>query len=83
MVRVEVDGAFYAPSSFTVVRDDGTRWDFEHPVDGGFQYQAAEVARRVAAGETESPLMPLDGTLAVMRTMDEVRRQVGVRYPGE
>ncbi|CAM5723979.1 hypothetical protein SALBM311S_00521 [Streptomyces alboniger] len=25
--------------------------------------------------------MPLDGTLAVMRTLDAIRDQVGVRYP--
>ncbi|NUS79443.1 MAG: gfo/Idh/MocA family oxidoreductase, partial [Streptomyces sp.] len=29
------------------------------------------------------PLVPLDGTLAVMRTMDAVRERIGVRYPGE
>jgi hypothetical protein len=27
--------------------------------------------------------MPWQGTLDVMRTMDEVRRQIGVGYPGE
>lgn len=81
--RIEVAGSFYAPSSFTVVREDGTRWTYERPVDGGFQYQAAEVARRVDEGVTESPVITLDDTLAVMETMDEIRRQVGVVYPGE
>jgi hypothetical protein len=46
-------------------------------------FEAAEVARRVAAREIESSRMPWQGTLEVMRTMDEVRAQVGVRYPGE
>ncbi len=50
---------------------------------GGFQYQAAEVARRVAEGATESPRMTWQSTLDVMATMDEVRRQIGLRYPGE
>ncbi|WP_250447947.1 Gfo/Idh/MocA family protein [Actinotalea sp. C106] len=81
--RIEIEGAFYRPTRFTVVRDDGSTATFEQPVDGGFQYQAAEVARRIAAGETESPVITLDNTLEVMRTMDEIRRQVGVRYPGE
>jgi predicted dehydrogenase len=52
-------------------------------VDGGFQYEVAEVARCIDAGKTESPLMTLDNTLEVMRTMDEIRRQVGVVFPGE
>lgn len=45
------------------------------------QFEAAEVMRAVRAGETESPLVPLDGSLAVMRTLDAVRDRVGVRYP--
>jgi hypothetical protein len=36
--------------------------------------------RCLRAGETESPLVPLDGTLAVMRTLDAVRERIGVRY---
>ena len=52
-------------------------------MDGGFQYQAAEVARRIAAGETESPAITLENSLQVMRTLDEIRRQAGVVYPGE
>ncbi|GGC04466.1 Gfo/Idh/MocA family protein [Cellulomonas carbonis] len=81
--RIEVASDFYRPTTFTVVRADGERRTVEGLVDGGFQYQAAEVARRVAEGATESPLMTWDMTLDVMRTMDEVRRQVGVAYPGE
>lgn len=81
--RVEVAGDFYRPTSFTVVRDDGSRRTFTQPVDGGFQYQAAEVARCVAEGSLESESITLEDSLAVMRTLDEVRRQVGVRYPGE
>ena len=81
--RIEVAGDFYRPTSFTVTRDDGTWWSYHREVDGGFQYQAAEVARRITAGETESPTITLDNTLEVMRTLDEIRRQAGVVYPGE
>ena len=80
---VRVDGDFYEPTSFTVQRRDGRTWRFEQPMARTFAHQAAEVARRVAAGQTQSPLMTWDGTLAVQRVMDEVRRQVGVVYPGE
>lgn len=38
---------------------------------------------RVRAGDTESPLVPLAGSLAVMRTLDSVRERIGVRYPSE
>jgi len=81
--RIEVAGDFYRPTSFTVTLNDGTWWSYDREVDGGFQYQAAEVARRIAAGETESPTITLENSLQVMRTLDEIRRQAGVVYPGE
>jgi predicted dehydrogenase len=49
----------------------------------GLRLQAAEVARCVRAGLTQSPVIPLDETLAVMRTMDTARACFGLRYPGE
>jgi predicted dehydrogenase len=81
--HIQVEGSFYAPTSFTLTRNDGARWTFERPAKMGLQYEAAEVARCVAAGRTESERMTWDGTLDVMRTMDEVRRQIGLSYPGE
>ena len=81
--RIEITSDFYRPTSFAVIREDGTWWSYDREVDGGFQYQAAEVARRVAEGATESPRITHQNTLEVMRTMDEIRRQAGVVYPGE
>lgn len=73
-VRFVVDGEGREP------RADVT-WDAR--LHGGFQLQAAEVARCVAAGRTESPTMPWQETLEVMEVLDAVRAQLGVRYPGE
>lgn len=81
--RVEIDRPFYRPTRFTVVKDDGARWDYEAAVDEGMEYEAAEVARCVASGVTQSPLMPWQGTLEVMRTLDQVRTQIGLTYPAE
>ncbi len=80
---VTIAGEFYRPTSFIATRNDGARWQFDQHADGGMQYEAAEVARRVAAGDTESPRMSWQGTLDVMRTLDAVREQIGVVYPGE
>ena len=81
--RIEIASEFYRPTTFEVVRDDGDRWTFDGRVEGGFQYQAAEVARCVAAGLTRSERMSGANTLEVMATMDEIRRQIGVSYAGE
>jgi predicted dehydrogenase len=56
----------------------------EEPYTGnGYNYEATEVMRCLREGRTESALMPLDETLAIMRTLDELRGQWGLRYPGE
>lgn len=81
--RIEVERSFYAPSVFRITRMDGTSWSYDGRVPGGFQYQVAEVARRVAAGEVASETWSWQDTLAVMAVADEVRAQLGVVYPGE
>ena len=83
--RLEIDGWFYTPGGFTVTAHDGTVLErYESPrVGRGMQYEAAEVARCIEAGLTESPDLPLDETLAIMGSLDEIRRQIGLTYPGE
>ncbi|WP_284327848.1 hypothetical protein [Demequina litorisediminis] len=58
-------------------------WTYDGDAPNGFQFEAAEVARGVAAGLTESPLHTLEHSLEIMRIMDEVRAQIGVVYPNE
>jgi predicted dehydrogenase len=54
------------------------------PLTGnGYNYEAAEVMRCLRAGLTESDVMPLDETLALMETMDAIRAGWGLKYPGE
>jgi predicted dehydrogenase len=80
--RLELDGWFYTPTSFRVVSREGEVLESYTPPAGGrgMEYEAAEVGRCLREGLTESPLMPLDETLAVMATMDEIRRQIGLDY---
>ena len=80
---VTVAGNFYTPTSFRVQRTDGRVWTFDHPSPRGLQFEAAEVSRRVAAGDTESPRLTWANTVEVMHTLDEVRAQIGLVYPGE
>jgi uncharacterized protein (TIGR00369 family) len=47
----------------------------------GLRHQADEVARRLAAGDVESPLMPLDETISIMETMDLVLAQAQPAAP--
>ncbi len=49
----------------------------------GFEHEIREAHRCLREGLTESPLMPLSETLETMRTMDALRAQWGMKYPGE
>ena len=70
------------PPAFTLTRRDGTSERFDQPVEGrGMWCEAAEVVRCLREGRLESDVMPLDETVAIMATMDEVRRQIGLTYP--
>jgi predicted dehydrogenase len=85
--RIDIPYGFFHTDRFVVHRDGRDPEEFAAgPADGprgSLKHEAREVMRALRAGETESPLVPLDGTLAVMRTLDAIRDRVGVRYPGE
>jgi predicted dehydrogenase len=72
--RIEIDGDFYAPTAVTLVprQGDPTRVASTHE-GRGLRHQADEVARRLAADDLESPLMPLDESILIMETMDTVQ----------
>jgi predicted dehydrogenase len=74
--RIEIDGDFYAPTSFTLISRTGERTRFDAPHQGrGLWHQADEVARCLGEGLLESPLMPLDESVSIMQTMDAVQAQ--------
>lgn len=83
--RIEIERDFFHPDGFVLHRDGREPEEFRAaPRQGhGYGWEAAEVVRCLRAGLTESPLVPLDGSIAVMRTLDAVRDRIGVRYPGE
>ena len=82
--RILVPQPWGRTSAVELITNDGVVRSTTLPQDGhGLRHQAAEVGRRLRAGETESPVVPLDETLAVMRTLDLVRERIGLAYPGE
>ena len=71
--RIEVEGDFYAPSRFTLTSRDGEQVSFDGSREGrGLRFEADEVARCLREGLLESPLMPLDESVAIMETMEAV-----------
>jgi predicted dehydrogenase len=80
--RIELGRHFTSPSGFAVLRHDDLVERVEEPfLAGGMVHEAIEAQRCLREGRLESPLAPWAETLGVMRTMDEVRAQIGVTYP--
>ncbi|MCW2852979.1 MAG: oxidoreductase domain protein [Nocardioides sp.] len=81
--RLDVPAEFHHPTYavWTPTGGEPERIEADEPVIGvGYGNEIAEVGRCVRAGLRESPLVPLDHTLLLMRQMDDLRRQIGVRY---
>ena len=65
--RIEIEGDFYAPAAFTLIPRGGEPQRFEPPHEGrGMLYEADEVARCIGEGLLESPVIPLDETVACL-----------------
>ncbi len=76
--------SWWRPSGLVLQRNGLEPEAVEVPhVGNGYTYEAAEVGRCLREGRLESEVLPLKDTLAVMRTMDELRAAWGLVYPGE
>jgi predicted dehydrogenase len=70
------------PQDDTVERAAPVEIVGDEPVLGrGYAHEIVEVGRCLRAGLRESPLVPHAQTLAIMRQMDDVLAQLGVRFP--
>ncbi|MET0713277.1 MAG: Gfo/Idh/MocA family oxidoreductase [Mycetocola sp.] len=83
--RIDIDSVWYSASSFTVYNNanDVLESYTSNVVGRGMQFQALELERLVAAGELESDVLPHAETVSIMHTLDDIRRQIGLVYPGE
>lgn len=75
---------FYRPSK-VILELEGEKqkiYDFDY-LGNGFQYEAEHVADCLRRRKTESDIMSLDESGAIMETMDKTRMQWKLKYPGE
>jgi predicted dehydrogenase len=80
---ISVQGPMARPASITIHDPDGDEVLTDPLTGAGYRPEVAEVARCLGAGELESPLVPLDETLAILEVFDDVRARLGVRYPAD
>ncbi|MRG60461.1 gfo/Idh/MocA family oxidoreductase [Agromyces sp. CFH 90414] len=83
--RIEIDAVWYAPTTFRVIGHDGAVLEeYRSELTGrGMHFQAEAVERLVAEGNLGGDLLPIEETVAIMGTLDAIREEIGLRYPGE
>jgi len=81
--RFDLADSFHHPTTATWVSGEHTETLHEPMLGGGLAHEAIEVMRCLRNGETESPLVPLDESVALMGLMDRLRSDLGVRYDAD
>lgn len=76
---IEIAPRFHHPDSL-IIRTPGTaeRTVVLPPLGRGYAHEAIEVNRCLAEGLTESPVVPLDDTLAVQAVLEATLTQLGI-----
>ncbi|WP_347402499.1 Gfo/Idh/MocA family protein [Corallococcus macrosporus] len=78
---LQIDSRFFTPGGFTLKAarsDQRLRWTDASGLHGseGLAWQAAAVALHISEGRTESPLHPLEHSVALLETIDAARAQL-------
>ena len=83
--RIDIDATWYMPTSFRLLdSEDNVIETYVSEVPGrGMQYQADEIERLVASGLLAGEILPPEVSVAIMQTLDTIRAQIGLLYPGE
>jgi predicted dehydrogenase len=82
--QMRIHSQWWHPTTLTLALEGREEEVIYLPFEGnGYHYEAAEVMDCLRSGRLESDVMPLDETLAIMETMDQMRAQWGLRYPME
>ncbi len=82
--RLELATSFYSPTSMRLIYDDGRTVEFNRDYRGhGLREQAIYFEKMLISGKKESQLLPISETIEIMECLDEIRNQIGLKYPFE
>jgi predicted dehydrogenase len=80
---VELPALMHCPTSLRLVTAAGVE-EIDAPYEGnGLRFEIEEVHRCLAESRMESDVMPVVESLELARTLDEIRRQIGLVFPTE
>ena len=75
--RIEIHDPWYKPTRMTFYSEGQQPEVFAMPLNHttGYEYEACAVMDCIQQGKMECEIMPLDQTLEIMKTLDEIRAQ--------
>lgn len=79
--RIELDD-FWMARRARLITESGTDHFEDERKTTGYNFEAEAVSTMIAEGKTEHEVLTLARSLENMQTMDEIRRQIGLRYAG-
>ncbi len=72
---------FYGAREFFVYTDEGCEHIEKPPVGDGFEEEIYEACRCIADGKIQSEIHPIDKSIGILKQMDYIRNQNGIKYP--
>ena len=81
---LEIDRTVYNPAAMRIVLNDGTVTEYPNTYAGhGLREQAEAFKQLVRSGKLESDILTWADTVDIMKSLDTVRAQIGLKYPFE
>jgi predicted dehydrogenase len=82
--QIRIHRPWWHADSITISRGGRDEETITLPnLGNGYPHEAVEVMECLRGGKLESRVMPLDETLHIMQTLDAIRAEWGLKYPGE
>ena len=72
---------FYGATDFYICKGEEKLHVEKPPIGAGFEEEIYEACHCIAAGKTESDILPLDKTIKILTQMDLIRSQIKLEYP--
>ena len=82
--HIDVPAWMHCPNSITVTPSGSKAESIDCTYEGnGLRFEIEEVHRCLEGGRLESSVIPLDESVLLASTLDVIRSQIGVVYPGD
>ena len=77
---VHVHSKFHEPSKLTIITENGSLEKTFEVSTNGYSFEAEHVTKLLLKNKNESPMMTFDKSLNLMKLLDQIRTEIGLKY---